>query len=65
MGFPKQEYWTGVLVPTPGDLSDTVIKLRSLVSPALAGGFFTTAPPGKPLHMIYSESYAQQNTMMI
>ena len=32
--------------PTPGDLPDP--ELGSLVSPALAGGFFTTAPPGKP-----------------
>ena len=34
--------------PTPGDLPNPGIKPESLVSPALAGGFFTTAPPGKP-----------------
>ena len=33
--------------PTPGDLPDPGIEPTSLVSPALAGGFFTTAPPGK------------------
>ena len=38
MGFPSQEYWSGLLCPPPGDLSDSGIKS---VSPALAGGFFT------------------------
>ena len=42
MGFPRQEYWTGLPFPTPGDLPDPGIKPASLVSPALAGGFFTT-----------------------
>ena len=45
MGFPSQEYWNGLPFPSPGDLSDPGIKL---MSPALAGGFFTTEPPGKP-----------------
>ena len=34
--------------PTPGDLPDPGIEPASLASPALAGGFFTTVPPGKP-----------------
>ena len=38
--FP--EYWSGLLCPPPGDLLDPGIKLVSLMSPALAGGFFTT-----------------------
>ena len=37
----------------PGDLPDPGIKLASLASPALAGGFFTTAPPGKLLEIRY------------
>ena len=45
--FSWQEYWSRLPYPTPGDLSDLGIKLTSLVSPALAGGFFTTSPPGK------------------
>ena len=45
MGFSKQEYWSGVLFPTPGDLPDPGIKPAS---PALAGSFFTTEPPGMP-----------------
>ena len=36
MGFPRQEYWNGLLFPSPGDLSHPGIKLESLMSPALA-----------------------------
>ena len=49
MGFSKQEYWSRLPCPPLGDLSDSGIKPTSLTSPALAGGFFTTAPPGKYL----------------
>jgi len=48
MGFFTEEYWNGLPFPPPGDLSDPGIEAVSLVSPALAGGFFTTVPPGKP-----------------
>ena len=48
MGFPRQGYWSMLPFPPPGDLPDTEIKPTSLASPALAGGFFPTAPPGKP-----------------
>ena len=41
MGFSKQEYWSRLPCPPLGDLSDSGIKPTSLVSPALAGGFFT------------------------
>ena len=44
MGFPRQEYWSGLPFP-PGGIPDPGI---GPVSPALADGFFTTAPPGKP-----------------
>ena len=44
---PWQEYWRGLLFPPPGDLPDPGIKLTSPVSAALAGRFFTTAPPTK------------------
>ena len=47
MEFSRQEYWSGFPFPSPGDLPDPGIEPASLVSPALAGGFFTTAPPGK------------------
>ena len=49
MGFPRQEYSSGLPFPSPGDLPNPGIKLTSPVSPALAGGFFTTEPPGKLL----------------
>jgi len=47
MGFPWQEYWSGLPFPSPGDLHEPGIESASL---ALAGGFFffSTEPPGKP-----------------
>ena len=48
MGFPRQEYWSGLPFPSLGDLSDSGIEPTSPVSPALAGRFFTPEPPGKP-----------------
>ena len=50
MGFSRQEYWSGLPCPHPGDLPDPGIELASLASPVLTGGFFTTstaweAPP--------------------
>ena len=41
-GFPRQEYWSGLPFPTPGDLPKPGIELESLMSPALAGGFLIT-----------------------
>ena len=41
----RQEYQSGLPFPSPGDLPDPGIKPES---PALAGGFFTTEPPGQP-----------------
>ena len=43
MGFSGQEYWSGLPCPPPRDLPDPGIKPISLMSPALAGGFFTTS----------------------
>ena len=48
MGFLRQEYWSGLPFPPSGGLPDAGIKPTS----ALAGGFFTTEPPGKPSHRI-------------
>ena len=44
MGFSQQEYWSGLPCPLPGDLPDPGIKSVSLMSPTLAGRFFTTEP---------------------
>ena len=52
MEFSRQEYWSGLLFPTPGDLLDPGIKLWSLASPALADGFFTTQYPGSPFWIL-------------
>ena len=43
MRFARQEYWSGLPGPPPGDLPDPGIELVSLTSLALAGGFFTTS----------------------
>ena len=48
----RQEYWSGLPFPTPGDPPDPGIKPISLVSPALAARFFTTEPPGKTLSFV-------------
>ena len=47
--FSRWEYWTGLPLPTLGDLPNPGIKLTSLVSPVLTSRFFTTMPPGKSL----------------
>ncbi|ELR46456.1 hypothetical protein M91_05097, partial [Bos mutus] len=43
MEFSRQEYWSGLPFPPPGDLPNPGIEPMSLVSPALASGFFTTS----------------------
>ena len=53
MEFSRQEYWSGVPFPPSGDLPDPRIEPVSSASPALAGSFFTTAPPGKQLNVFY------------
>ena len=43
IGFSRQEYWSGLLLPSPGDLPNPGIEPASLMSPALASRFFTTS----------------------
>ena len=45
MGFSRQKYWNGLSCPPPGDLPNPELEPTS---PGLAGGLFTTEPPGKP-----------------
>ena len=52
MGFSRQECWSVLPFPFPGDLPNPGIKPMSHVSPTLAGGFFSTEPPGKPMSRI-------------
>ena len=47
MEFSRQEYWSGLPFPTPGDFPNSGIEPTSLASPALVDGFFTTVSPGK------------------
>ena len=48
--FSRQNYWSELLYPTSGDLPDPGTKPLSLLSPALAGGFFIIWPPRKPIY---------------
>ena len=54
MEFSRQEYWSGLKFPPPGDLPYLGIKLVSPVAPSLAGKFLTTEPPGEPLSVTQS-----------
>ena len=46
LGFSRQEYWSGLPFPSPGDIPDPGIKPRS---PALEADALTSEPPEKPL----------------
>ena len=51
MGFSRQEHWSGLPFPSPGDLPDPGIQP---VSPASVGRFFTAEPPGNPCFIVPS-----------
>ena len=54
MGFSRQEYWSGLPCPPPGDLPDPGFEPISLISPAFAGGFLTTSATWegpRPIHV--------------
>ena len=53
MGFSRQECWTGLPCPPPGDLPDSEIEPVSLMSPALAGSFSTTSATWETLYFLY------------
>ena len=50
MGFSRQEFWSGLPCPSPGDLPNAGIELASLTSPASAGRFFTTSTAWEALN---------------
>ena len=60
MGFSRQEYWSGLPFPTPGDLPDPGIEP---VSPVLAGRFLTTGRPGKDSTHNSTHTCSWQSTM--
>ena len=62
MGFYRQEYWKELLFLTPGDLPDPEIEP---VSPALAGRFFTTELPGKPLIQVHQDILMMKDKLLI
>ena len=49
-GFSRQEYWSGLPCPLPGDLPDLGIEPTALMPPELACGFFTARPPRNPCY---------------
>ena len=57
MGFSRQEYWSGLPFPSPGDFPDPGIKPGS---PTLQADALPSKPPGKPRQVKISESYAQR-----
>ena len=63
MGFPKQEHWSVLPFPPLGDRSNPGIKLLSLAPPALAGGFLTTAPPGKPSYHTANSRWTKEGSL--
>ena len=54
MEFSRQEYWSGMPFPSSGAFPDPGTEPTS---PALAGGFFTTEPPGKPIDFFWNNFY--------
>ena len=61
VGFPRQENWSGLSFPPPEDLSDPGTEHMSLMSPALAGGFFPAEPSGKS-HITTCDNYEYVHT---
>ena len=54
MGFPRQEYWSGLPFPSPGDVPGPGMEPES---PVLTGWLFTTEPPGKPIEQFETNCY--------
>ena len=71
MGFSRQEYWSGLPCPPPGDLPNPGMEPASLMSPALAGGFFITSATWETcilpctLHQILSILGSSQTPMVV
>ena len=55
MGFSRQEYWSGLPFPSPGDLPNPGIKPGS---PALEADALSSEPPGKPMSMMLAVGYS-------
>ena len=63
VGFSRQEYWSGLPLPPPGDLPNPGVEPMSLMSPALAGRFLTTLAPLANIfrcclkHLLYGQRF--------
>ena len=57
-GFPRQEYWSGLPFPPPGDLPDSGVEPRS---PTLQADSLLSEPPGKP-HLLYCAEIYSKDT---
>ena len=62
MGFPRQEYWSGLRFPSPGHLPNSGIKPQSS---ALAGRFFTSEQPGKPILKIKLDYLGKKSAIIL
>ena len=62
MGFSRQEYWSGLPLPSPGDLSNPGIESRSS---ALQADALTSEPPGKPREALIILSFNNFNVVVI
>ena len=65
MGSSREEYWSGLPCPPPGDLPDLGIKPMSLLSPALAGDFFTTSATWEAQYKHFFVHYIGFSTLTI
>ena len=65
MGFSRQEYWSGLLFPSPGDLPDLGIEPASLMSPAFASGFFTTSTTSEAFFLLVSRNYFHWKNLVV
>ena len=63
MGLSRQEYWSGLPFSAPGNLPSPGIEPMSPVSPALAGRFFNTVPPGKPVILLLKKFLLTNNKL--
>ena len=62
MEFSRQEYWSGLPVPTPGDFPNSGIEPTSLAFPALADGFFTIRHLGslRAYYVLYISQFTRE-----
>ena len=65
IGFSRQEYWSRLSLPSPGDLPDPRIKPTSFETPSLAGRFFNTTPPGRPPNIKWFSSVQSLSCVLL